>query len=252
MFVLSNSDGHAWTTALFVRLSSDGQPSGSILLGFERAELVSESNENTTYHLTLFRERGFPEERLALVIGTSALPVSGWGRGTGGSSISVRSVDALVVPELERNLGASVFSRRNPGHGLTAWFVADKVQFYPGERVTATLHIRNTGSAAICFRDGGKQRGRRNNQFAFLAERNGANVPDVGSSLHFGGLSRRVMLRPGEEFERKADLSDWFAFSEVGDYLVHGSFALELFEGPRARHCIWTDSVSADVRVLIR
>lgn len=126
--------------------------------------------------------------------------------------------------------------RQHPGHEFKTDF-ADPLfptyQFKVGEPATIQLQIKNTGDIPMKFLDGGKQRGARNNQFRFLAYRNsgkGAEVPDSGDPINFGGIGVFVELKPGESFTKEVDITKWFDLSQPDTYLIKGHFDFTLME----------------------
>jgi hypothetical protein len=143
--------------------------------------------------------------------------------------------------------------RQHPGHCIEVRWLPDKAAFSPTDSISLKLELRNVGDKPIAFRNGGQQRGARNNQFRFLAYRthgHGKAVPDTGDPTHFGGLSSILTLKPGETFRETVQLEKWFAFKEADTYRVTGLYELELHDGASGT-TIWDDFAIGDCLIRI-
>ncbi len=86
----------------------------------------------------------------------------------------------------------------------------------------------------------------------FSAQFLGKQVPDIGSSHHFGGISTRRVLAAGDVFEQEVSLDKWFAFNKKGSYEVFGSYDLMFHDPTNAgSRPIWMDYVSGKFFVKI-
>jgi len=180
---------------------------------------------------------------VVLVAGGHAFRSNGAGSsGTETSHVNVRAPNRTHAEALARLLGVELTLRQHPRHALDVRFVPDRDVYRPGEPVKVTLRIRNVGERAVAFQVGGRNRGRRDNQFAFAAVLGVNPVPDVGDPTHFGGLSVRRRLAPGETFEKEVPLRNWFALRERGHYTVVGAWHLD-FLPPEAPsfEVLWED-----------
>ncbi|NQT88277.1 hypothetical protein HQ560_16030, partial [bacterium] len=99
---------------------------------------------------------------------------------------------------------------------------------------------------AVFFMNGGRNRGRRNNQFGFAAFRDGKPLPDIGDPMHFGGIAGFVTLKKGETFTKTVDLTKWFDLSEGGYYNFVGTFYLEFQRPDHSHPILWSDLVAAE------
>jgi hypothetical protein len=137
--------------------------------------------------------------------------------------------------------------RQHPGHRIEVRWIPDKETYSTGEPVALTMEMRNVGDKPISFRNGGQQRGPRNNQFRFLAFRGhglGKAVPDSGDPTNFGGIGSVQTLKPGETFRESVQLDKWFSLRDPDTYRITGLFQLELKEDDPKRWVstsIWDD-----------
>ena len=190
---------------------------------------------------------------LVLVAGGRAFPSYGAGSSAAETShVNVHAPNRTDAEALARFLGVELTLRRHPGHALDVRFVPDRAVYRPGQPVKVTLRIRNVGERAVAFQVGGRNRGPRDNQFAFAAFLGASPVPDVGDPTHFGGLSVRRRLAPGETFEKEVALRDWFALRERGSYTVLGAWHLD-FQSPEsdAWEILWEDWVAGEFTLRI-
>ena len=102
---------------------------------------------------------------------------------------------------------------KHPGHQMLVEFIPAKAEFSLGEAITVYLHITNVGDHPYAFIEGGRQRGSRDNQFAFSAEFYDKMLPDIGNPVNFGGLGFPVAVKPGRTKEISIDLTSLVQFS---------------------------------------
>jgi hypothetical protein len=147
--------------------------------------------------------------------------------------------------------GPSKPERRHPGHQMKAEYIA-KPEFRIGEPVPVVLRITNVGDSAFKFMRGGRQRGARDNQFAFNAQLGRRMLPDIGDPVHFGGLGTHVLLKSGEHVDVPVDLTKWFSFDEAGLCELRGSYLMEFANPePDAHLTIWEDFACAEFTITI-
>jgi hypothetical protein len=219
-------------------------------LRIDEAVLVAQDNENTTFglHLRVPYDASLSSSgTLRLVVGGNVVASSGAGSsGTTWSHPSFVTHGREAAAAIARFLGIEPRLRRHPGHRLRVEFVpeAQKVDAWKPPHVT--LRMTNVGDGPVAFVKGGRNRAARDNQYDFLARRRGRVVLDVGTNLHFGGLSVRRTLAPGETFEEGVDLAKWFAFDEPGLYEIVGTYALTLLDpGADDQIALWEDFATA-------
>jgi hypothetical protein len=222
------------------------------------ATISSQSNDNRSYHLRIHAAHFFslPYSRVGLVVGNVTIRFNTQDRDDKGRLISMGATveDPKVVPQIAQYLHAKITKRRHPGHRMLVEFIPDKAEFALGEPVTVKLRITNIGDRDFAFIEGGRQRGARDNQFAFSAELIGKKmIPDTGDPLHLGGLGSLVTLKAGQSHEIAIDLTRWFDFKQTGMYLLRGSYHMDFFE-PTSEDLdpIWEDYACAEFTIQIK
>jgi hypothetical protein len=204
-------------------------------------ELYSLSNDNTRFHLRLDDLDPKPPEPIsgtALVVDGVAVHL-GWltrlGRGDMPGDRGIAG--ATVYTEAAAKVLAKAYKiepklRKHPGHRIAVKWATEKREYAPGAPVKATMTITNTGTEALRFTHGGQQRGPRDNQFRFVAQRGfaGKGLPDVGDANNFGGKSLSITLKPGESYSATVELTKWFKFEEADSYRVTGIFEMPIID----------------------
>lgn len=239
---------------------------GEILLGkritaeLGKARLFSVSNDNSRFILEL---KGVgpvgkaDTSRLAVVVDDLCAVIHSRSDPdpAGRIDVACHVVTEKAAAKIARHLKIDVGLRKHPGHRFETRWTSEKPSFPLGGPVLVRMEIRNTGEKTFSFRDGGMQRGARNNQFRFLAYHSlggGKAVPDSGDPDHFGGKSSPVTLKPGETFSKSIDLTDWFAFPREDTYRITGIFEMEVEETsdehPFGRS-VWDDLAVGDCLV---
>ncbi len=222
--------------------------------------LYSLNNQNTQYLLRLDRCGPLQTDQqlvslTAIVIDGVCAVVSGHsggpGQETGEVTLTAQLQGEAVAEQIAKHLDIGVQKRRHPGHCLLVTWTPVRESFGPDDAVELELEIRNVGDVPIVFLDGGQQRGARNNQFNFTCFHQLKPVPDVGNPIHFGGLAAIVDLQPGQSFQKRVDLRDWYSFNEVGVYDLIGSFYLGIHESQRAHRLVWEDYATGPGQVTI-
>jgi hypothetical protein len=150
-------------------------------------------------------------------------------------------VDAQTAARVGEALNTPLLKREHPGHRLRARFLCGDMN----ATTTVTLELANVGDVPLIFQDGGMNRGMRNNQFGFTGFRDLKPLADIGSPVHFGGLSQTVVLRKGETFTKPVDLSKWFDLSEPGQYQFVGTFYLQIEPPAGGYRIVWDEYVGA-------
>lgn len=141
------------------------------------------------------------------------------------------SATVLVPPSAASQPNQIEADDESPAERVLVSFAPRNVQYKIGDEVLVEFRMVNGGSSTIAFRVGGQYRGaNRNNRYRFSADFLGSEVPDIGTSLHFGGIGVVQTLNPGDAFSDVVNLKDWFALNEAGTYRIHGSYHLELVD----------------------
>jgi hypothetical protein len=228
---------------------------------WERAEVQSQSNDNTRFMVHLINvdkavDQGEPAT-VVLCVNGIGLPSHGSGRQADGRiDLWFTVADADDARKVAAGLKVEPLLRKHPGHRVVLKLTPDKETYRPGEPVTLAVDICNVGDVPVLFRDGGQQRGARNNQFRFLAYGGfgqGKAVPDTGDPNHHGGLSSLRPLKPGESVRHTIKLDKWFAFTEPDTYRITGLFELELHVMPRRElhQVIWDELVVGECMIKV-
>jgi hypothetical protein len=234
-------------------------PAGSRTLAnldIRSASLISQDNANARFQLSLTvpYDAALGPSSYQLVLSDRTFAQNGSGaNGTENSSLHF-----VLEGEANVRLAGELFKtepirRMHPGHRLRVEFVPGKAVYAPGEEVTVELRMTNVGSNTVAFQQGGRNRGMRDNQFRFQAMLAGKAVPDIGTNLHFGGLSIRRGIAPGETFSQTISLAPWFALGQAGHYEIQGAYVLEFKDpkDPEAWRTIWEDIAAADFLVRV-
>src|SRR4051812_8588480 len=147
--------------------------------------ISSQSNKNTRYYLAIHAAQFFslPCGRIGLVVGNKTIRFDSQGEDGNGHFTSMETTidDPEVIPQIAQYFHIEVRNRQHPGQQMLVEFVPAKKVFTLGEPATVYLHITNIGDRDFAFIQGGRQRGSRDNQFAFSAELLGDKmIPDTG------------------------------------------------------------------------
>ena len=93
--------------------------------------------------------------------------------------------------------------------------------------IMVKLRVTNAGKTTLGFAIGGRQRGARDNRFAFTITRGGTPVAVIDAP-DFGGIMFYTALKPGESHDLAVDLRSWAALDRAGLYAVEGAYEGEL------------------------
>ncbi|MCH7792420.1 MAG: hypothetical protein IID31_09105 [Planctomycetes bacterium] len=166
-----------------------------------------------------------------LILPITALSLFGW----------TQPQEDTVTPE-----------RRHPGHQMKVEYIPTAAEFKVGEPVAVELRITNVGETSFRFMRGGRQRGARDNQFAFNAQFGRRMLPDIGDPIHFGGIATFVQLEPGKTVEIRVDLDGWFSLNETGTYMLRGSYYMAFTEpDSESFSTIWEDYATSEFMIRI-
>lgn len=222
----------------------------------QEAYISAQDNANTYFGvaLTVPYDAQLDTARKTLVVNGVAYRSAG-----GGSSQQQTSSLYFMVQgqaramEVAQYLAIKPRLRHHPGHQLAVMFTPVKNEFVSGEEVKAVLSIKNVGTTPVAFMKGGKNRGKRDNQYAFSARHEMKSVADIGDGVHFGGLAQRRVIKPGETFEDTISLSKWFAFDKPGIYELLGSYSMDFSDAQDEKWwTIWQDYATAEFVVRVK
>jgi len=221
----------------------------------DRAKLVSRANDNSRIRLTLDRNKPFPHEygELALSIGERTIPFTSGGchsptNHTAGTAIYSTEIAAKIAA----HFGIKPDLRKHPGHRLVVQFKAEKEAITTNGPIWIQLHIQNVGGEEFTFLQGGRQRGFRDNQFAFSCEHFDRMLPDIGNPMNHGGIGSFARIPPGKIHTVRVDLSKWFRFEQSGNYALRGSYYLEIVSTLGDGKTIWEDVIADEFTLNIR
>lgn len=232
-----------------------------------KVKIFSVSNDNRSYNINIDALRSFslPRSKIALIAGNETIGF--WGNGVDEkgecNSLETTVYDPGVIPLIAQYFHVDVVNRRHPGYQMLVEYTPDKPAFALGDAVVVTLRITNVGTNDFTFIEGGRQRGARDNQFAFSAEHMGGKVvhgvyvgemlPDIGDPMNWGGVGVTVKLKPGRTREIKVDLNKWFHFEPKSQYSIRGSYYIEFVNSNDMNFVtIWEDYACAEFMVKIK
>ena len=190
-------------------------------------ELTSHNNANTEFTLWVV----FPRQQLDQDVFLSA--DGGWWQSDSDGHDDTASQASFVLDRPTAERLAKVLqiplNERSPlDAGLQAtWTIPPTAGTRTTDPIMVKLRIKNAGTTTLGFMLGGRQRGPRDNQFAFTVARNGSPVP-IKDAPDFGGMGYYKHLKPGEEHELAVDLRSWADLATPGHYAVDASYEGEL------------------------
>lgn len=240
-------------------IGTDGivlRSTGELLpIKIDRAKLVSRANDNSQLRLTLDRNKPFPHEysKLALSIAGKIIPFTSGGyhsptNHTAGTAIHCSE----LADKIATHFHIKPVLRTHPGHQLIVQFKPEQQAYATNGSIWIQLHIRNVGSKDFTFLQGGRQRGHRDNQFAFSCEHFDRMLPDIGNPMNFGGIGSFAKIEPGKSHTVRVDLTKWFKFEKPGSYSLRGSYYLEIVNAVGDGKTIWEDIVADEFTLNIR
>jgi hypothetical protein len=217
------------------------------------AGVFSIANANDRYVGVVQLEK-LPKDGPVLVLASGEVTSNSWGSQFGdspGKGAASFEFDRGRADEVAKLWGVTRRDRVQLGAGLFGRWKA-KGPFVVGKPMPIVLTLENTGTAAVWFNTGGRQRGPRDNRFMFGASRDGGAPLPVKDAPDFGGLGSVQPLEPGKSIQVSEDLTRWIAVDRPGSYKVTCRYELELTTGtdggswPAHGHELWdwaTDDV---------
>lgn len=192
-------------------------PYAAIKLGraqpIRRAALFAIANANDRYAASI-ATRGGAREQLYLTVAAGAVPASSWG------DASVFNLDRATADEVAALLRVPRRDRTPLGAGLFGTWRAVSQPFTIGQPMPIALTIAHTGGDPVAMTVGGRQRGPRDNRFAFTATDRAGHALPVIDAPDFGGVMAYRPLVAGDRVELTADLRDWVAITAPGTYAI--------------------------------
>jgi hypothetical protein len=226
-----------------------------------KAHVYSVNNSNTdfqvyinTSHNPFGSKPDSAPKPMALRIGSHTYSCEGWGGNT--MEFAIHNQDEAKIAA--KWLSVDCTLRTPPNYKFSAQFVPAQSEFRTNEPVLVKFVMTNLDDKTITFEEVGSAVF----QFAFQATLNGRSLPNKVENNPmqiFEGRIGLVNLEPGKEFDRQADLKEWFVFDKAGTYKVHGSYHLKCFnksgnpaEAYQMWNQIWSDNASADFTVIVK
>jgi hypothetical protein len=211
--------------------------------------VFSVANANDAYVAVMALDAA-PSEGPVLVLERGReVTAESWGTGFGDAGAARGSASWRVTREKADEIARLWKVKRRDRVPLGAGLVArwkPKGVFVVGKKAEMVLTLENAGTAPVWFNTGGRQRGARDNRFAFAATpaSGGAALP-VLDAPDFGGIGAVRPLEPGATLERVEDVTKWVTFDRPGTYRVSCRYELELTTGtdggrwPEHGHELW-------------
>ena len=253
IYLRSHSKSALWVNTqdekkVFLGASQDLRIEKSIFISLDNA------NKRLLLSLTIPYDARIDLSTYILVVDGVAFRQSGFGSSpekTSQISFCISGEDK--AKKVSKLLGVPVSLRRHPGHKLLISFTPTRGEFDVGTEVTVTFQVTNVGTDTVSFMRSERKGTGRDNQYLFSAYYRGRQVKDVGTFNRSTLKAIECVLKPGEAFEDKIDLSKWFSFVEPGIYELHGACSLAFFEiKDKLSDMIWVDYVSGDFMVKIK
>jgi hypothetical protein len=201
-----------------------GSPGAAQLVPFRNPRWRPLANDNARFQLELEVPRpadGYPPATLRR--GTASWENDGQGGDASRWTVSF-TLDRADAQALVGWIGGALRDRVPLGQGLVATFA-----HAGGSRVSMTLV--NRGEAGVGVQLGGRNRGPRDDQWAFVVQRDGVPVPPI-EAFNFGGLSQITFLAPGASLTREVDAAGWADCAPRGRYVVACRWEASLVPGP--------------------
>lgn len=172
--------------------------------------------------------------------------------------VTTSRIDGKTADRVAAALGVKPLRREHPGHKARVTFRPLAPSYKVGDSPVLELAVENVGDVPIRFLEGGRQRGPRDNQFAFVAmsaSGQGKAVPDTGSPINFGGLGGFRTIEPGKTWTKQVPLDGWFKFTETDTYEITGVYRVQLLSTDQVRGAnaderpLWDDFFTGECRV---
>src|SRR2546425_1153356 len=217
-----------------------------------RALLFSEDNGNTRFQV--FLEFGHTPgcNEGVIVLGGAAVWSGGYGSSNDRCTLSFE-LDAAQATLAAAALRISRQDRHPAGEQVQGNFAPSQPSYGRGQPVEVVLSLVNPeGAPPVQRHQGGRQRGPRDNQFAFQITRDGQPVTPVDGP-DFGGLSGPSPMAPGARVELRAPLDRWGDIGQPGHYVVECRYETQFSpEGSRPfddaqRGAVWDRSFTGRV-----
>jgi hypothetical protein len=228
---------------------------------FGAAAIDAGNNSNSLFLLALTGAGPLPQAQLggstALLIGGRCFMIYSRSDPKQNGTLNINSFiyGEESVKAVATALKAGPVLRKHPGHRFVVTFEPDKKSYRRGAPITLTMKIKNVGGETMCFIDGGRQRGPRDNQFGFTAMRrsgSGKAITDTGDPTNFGGIGSYQLLKAGDVFQKKVSLDDWFQFKDDDNYLITATYRFELYDpNGKINHVIWDDFATGECTVRV-
>ena len=203
------------------------------------ATVFSIANRNDRY-AAVVALAAVPTDPPMLAVAAGMVPARSWGSGfgdAGGGSVTYE-VDRATADELCAAWRITRGDRVPLGDGLVGAWRPRAQPFLRGQPMELVLAVSQTSATPVAMTLGGRQRGARDNRFAFTVSRGGLVLPIIDAPDFGGIMTYRVMAR-GDQVELVADLRAWATIDQPGRYKVTCRHAVEL--SPTIAGAPWPD-----------
>jgi hypothetical protein len=218
------------------------------------AAVYSIDNANTRFQVML-RTDSTHDQFPTIELGDRKLKANGYSSDSTGSYVDLE-VDRADAAAIATAFGTLLHERTRLDADMRyAWRFPAAIS--PGAPAIVTLVATNTGTTPVGFELGGRQRGPRDNRFAFTATRDGIALP-IKDAPDFGGISYFKRLGPGESAEVSADLRSWIALDRPGRYAITATHETDLSKGgempsyPDGAADVWTIAPSGQGAIVVQ
>ena len=233
-----------------VRLRNRAKPSETTML--------SSSNDNQKFTFWVVLPKQHPSDFQYLKIGNTW-----WGtNGTGSDHEGTKTTFELDRADAKRIAAAF----KIPIHERTKLDGGLRYEFrFPPKATTNTqtpipvvLRVHNEGKTTVGFSIGGRQRGPRDNRFAYVISRNGKSVA-IKDAPDFGGIGYYKEIKPGEHADVTCpDLRAWADLALPGYYTIEASYEGELVKDGKMpntaaeRANVWSITATGQGSILVQ
>jgi hypothetical protein len=218
------------------------------------ASVYSIANDNSRFQIML-RTDSTHDQFPTLELGDRALKANGYGGDSTGTFVDLQ-VDRADAAAIATALHVPLHERtRLDAEMRYTWRFPSQIA--RNAPAIVTLVATNTGSAPIGFEIGGRQRGPRDNRFAFSVTRDGIALT-AQDAPDFGGISYFKHLGPGESAEVSADLRGWVALDRPGRYAITATHETDLSKAGEMPHYpdgaadVWTIAPTGQGAIVVR
>ena len=186
-----------------------------------KASICSADNKNSTYILTIIAPPKPEAEGLpVLVINNKAIAADNAVHSRTGYTATY-TLDKKTAKKAAKLFKIKLKNRQRLDQGIDHLFNMTTTVFKTGHPIAVEIELFNNSADSLMIDIGGAYQGSgRNNRFSFEVFYEGKKLPDIGTSIHTGGLAARPLLESGDRHISEAELTKWATFDQPGVYTV--------------------------------